>query len=126
MLRVRFDSPSTPGVVPNEAAFALHDSGAGLFVTGPNGQLQLAGTAVTVSGAGASAYGSSSYCVSLHTAQSWIDGITGGSTTPPMDCNLFSYLSDWFAQDPAADYDGNQVINVPDLFAYLEAWFQGC
>jgi hypothetical protein len=126
MLRVRFDAPDSASAVPHEGAFAINDSGAGLFVLGPNGQLQLAGTAVSVSGAGASAYGSSSYCVSLHAAQGWIDTITGGSNPPPTTCNLFAFLSSWFAQEPAADINGNQIIDVADVFAFLNHWFANC
>jgi len=126
MLRVRFDSPSSQNAVPQEAAFAINDSGAGLFVLGSGGQLLLAGTAVSVSGGGASAYGSSSYCVSLHTAQDWISGIVGASNPPQMSCNLFQFLSDWFAQNISADFDGNQFIEVADVFSYLSAWFTNC
>jgi len=126
MLRIRFDSPSSQGAVPQEAAFAINDSGAGLFVVGNGGQLLLAGTAVSVSGGGASAYGSSSYCVSLHAAQDWITGIVGAGNPPPMNCNLFQFLSDWFSQNMSADFDGNQIVEVADIFTYLQAWFRDC
>lgn len=125
MLRVRFDAPGASGWVLQEATFAIHDSGAGLFVAGPGGQLLLAGTAVSVSGAGASEYGSSCYCVSLHTAQSWITSVIG-SVSPPSNCNLFAYLLSWFERSPSADYNGNGTVDVTDLFDYLTAWFQGC
>jgi len=40
--------------------------------------------------------------------------------------DIFAFLSAWFASDPAADFDGNGVIAVPDIFAFLSAWFAGC
>ncbi len=125
MLRIRFDAPGA-NAEPQEGAFALNDSGAGLFVMGPNGQLQLAGTAVTVSGGGASTYGSSCYCVALHTAQPWISSNIGGQVDPPFNCNMFDFLSRWFARDMSADFDGNSVIDVADIFSYLGAWFETC
>jgi hypothetical protein len=27
---------------------------------------------------------------------------------------------------PGADFDGNGTIAVPDIFAFLSAWFTGC
>lgn len=30
----------------------------------------------------------------------------------------------WFAMDPAADFDGMNGVDVPDIFASLTAWFQ--
>jgi len=40
--------------------------------------------------------------------------------------DIFAFLSAWFAQDPAADFDGIGGIGVPDIFAFLSAWFAGC
>jgi hypothetical protein len=40
--------------------------------------------------------------------------------------DIFAFLSAWFAQDPRADFDGNGGIAVPDIFAFLSAWFAGC
>ncbi len=40
--------------------------------------------------------------------------------------DIFAFLSAWFAQDPRADFDGNSLIQVPDIFAFLSAWFAGC
>lgn len=40
--------------------------------------------------------------------------------------DIFAFLSAWFAQDPAADFDNNGIIAVPDIFAFLSAWFAGC
>lgn len=39
--------------------------------------------------------------------------------------DLFDFLNEWFAGDPAADIDGGGV-SVLDIFAYLDAWFIGC
>ena len=40
--------------------------------------------------------------------------------------DIFAFLSAWFAQSPAADFDGVDGIAVPDIFAFLSAWFAGC
>jgi hypothetical protein len=40
--------------------------------------------------------------------------------------DIFAFLSAWFAMDPSADFDGNETIAVPDIFAFLSAWFAGC
>lgn len=40
--------------------------------------------------------------------------------------DIFSYLSDWFAQRLEADFDRDRSIEVDDLFHYLSAWFAGC
>ncbi len=40
--------------------------------------------------------------------------------------DIFAFLSAWFAASPAADFDGNSLIQVPDIFAFLSAWFAGC
>jgi PKD repeat protein/glucose/arabinose dehydrogenase len=46
-----------------------------------------------------------------------------GSVTVP---DIFAFLSAWFAQSPAADFNDDLVVTVPDIFAYLAAWFAGC
>lgn len=40
--------------------------------------------------------------------------------------DLFAFLSAWFAHDSAADLDGNGAWEVPDVFTFLSAWFAGC
>ncbi len=40
--------------------------------------------------------------------------------------DIFAFLSAWFGQDPRADFDGVPGITVPDIFAFLSAWFAGC
>jgi len=40
--------------------------------------------------------------------------------------DIFAFLSAWFALDPRADFNGIQGVNVPDIFAFLSAWFAGC
>lgn len=47
-LAIRFDAGSD--ALPNEATFARHDSGSGLFVENPDGTLSLAGIAVGATG----------------------------------------------------------------------------
>ncbi len=123
VLRVRFDAPGGGGD-SHESTFAMNDSGAGLFVVGGGGQLQLAGTAVSVTGGGSSLYGASSYCVNLSTARDWITSITGVPDAPQIG-DIFEFLTLWFARSPAADVDQNGTINVADIFVFLAAWFAG-
>ena len=40
--------------------------------------------------------------------------------------DIFAFLSGWFAQDIAADWNANATIAVQDIFDYLAAWFLGC
>lgn len=40
--------------------------------------------------------------------------------------DVFWYLTRWFAQLPAADFNQDQVITLQDLFDYLGAYFAGC
>lgn len=40
--------------------------------------------------------------------------------------DIFAFLTRWFATDPRADYDGLNGVTVQDIFAYLSAWFLGC
>ncbi len=47
---------------------------------------------------------------------------SGGVSVP----DIFSYLSDWFAQRPEADFDRDRNVEVDDLFQWLAAWFAGC
>ena len=46
-----------------------------------------------------------------------------GSVAVP---DIFAFLAAWFAQDASADFDGNMLIQVPDIFTFLSAWFAGC
>jgi hypothetical protein len=40
--------------------------------------------------------------------------------------DIFAFLSAWFAQQAASDFDADGAIGVPDIFAFLSAWFAGC
>jgi hypothetical protein len=40
--------------------------------------------------------------------------------------DIFSYLSDWFAQRIEADFDRDRSVEASDLFEWLQAWFAGC
>ena len=59
---------------------------------------------------------------------------TGGSTcAADFDGNgvhevpdIFAFLSAWFGGDLAADMDGNGANEVPDIFQFLSIWFAGC
>ena len=39
--------------------------------------------------------------------------------------DIFAFLSAWFAQDIRADLDGAPGVGVPDIFAFLSLWFAG-
>jgi hypothetical protein len=40
--------------------------------------------------------------------------------------DIFAFLSAWFAYDIRADFNSNTAIEVADIFAFLSAWFAGC
>jgi hypothetical protein len=41
--------------------------------------------------------------------------------------DIFAFLSAWFAGDASANFDGEgSSPTVPDIFAFLSAWFAGC
>jgi hypothetical protein len=40
--------------------------------------------------------------------------------------DIFAFLAAWFAQGAGADFNGDSVVSVPDIFAFLAAWFAGC
>lgn len=48
----------------------------------------------------------------------------GNSTIGVPD--IFAFLSAWFASDSRADIDGTPGLGVPDIFAFLSLWFAGC
>ncbi len=60
--------------------------------------------------------------------------VNGGTPSCPCPCDddmsgevdvldLLTFLDDWFANDPAADFNGDMIINVLDLLDYLSCWF---
>lgn len=68
-----------------------------------------------------------------------VDNIEWGIDVIPVPCpadfdgsgvvdvpDIFAFLSAWFASLPAADFDGANGVAVPDIFAFLTAWFAGC
>ncbi len=46
-----------------------------------------------------------------------------GSVAVP---DIFAFLSAWFASLPSADIDGTPGVAVPDIFAFLSRWFAPC
>ena len=40
--------------------------------------------------------------------------------------DIFAFLSAWFAGSPEADVDGVPGVTVPDIFAFLSIWFGPC
>lgn len=40
--------------------------------------------------------------------------------------DIFAFLSAWFGNQASADVDGTPGIGVPDIFAFLSLWFAGC
>ena len=47
---------------------------------------------------------------------------TDGTVAVP---DIFAYLAAWFAVSPRADIDGVAGVGVPDIFAFLSLWFAG-
>jgi len=69
----------------------------------------------------------------------WVDDVEflQGAPVPTCDADfddngqvqvpdIFAFLSAWFASDLCADFDDNGQVQVPDIFAFLSAWFAGC
>ncbi len=72
-MAITFDSRESPDAVEGEAIFTMLDSGGGVFLEGEDGELRLAGIAVSVSGPfGQSLFGSSAYAVNLDQVSAWI------------------------------------------------------
>lgn len=40
--------------------------------------------------------------------------------------DVFTFLADWFANDPRADVNASDNVTVQDVFDFLTAWFSGC
>ncbi|MBY0261163.1 MAG: hypothetical protein K2Q20_02400, partial [Phycisphaerales bacterium] len=40
--------------------------------------------------------------------------------------DIFSFLNAWFASSPRADIGGTGGVGVDDIFAFLSLWFSGC
>ncbi|MBX3403139.1 MAG: PKD domain-containing protein [Phycisphaeraceae bacterium] len=70
----------------------------------------------------------------------WLSGVACGQHGNPTTCcpanfdgangvdvpDIFAFLSAWFAGLPSANFDGVGGIAVADIFAFLSAWFAGC
>jgi hypothetical protein len=86
---ITLDPPGSAGAVPGEAMFSLLDSGGGLFVDGPDGSLELAGIAVSITSVfGQSRWGDRGYVVNLDSIAGWIrvviePGHPAASSIPP-------------------------------------------
>jgi hypothetical protein len=65
------------GAVAHEAAFALNDSGGGVFVQQANGSFAVAGIAIGVSEANLTRHGSWSYALNLNSYLSWMQNVAG-------------------------------------------------
>lgn len=40
--------------------------------------------------------------------------------------DIFAFLTAWFASNPLANFNGVSNIDVGDIFAFLTSWFAGC
>jgi uncharacterized membrane protein len=40
--------------------------------------------------------------------------------------DIFAYLAAWFANNPHSDFNLDGAVNVSDIFAFIAAWFAGC
>lgn len=70
----------------------------------------------------------------------WTAGLACGQAGNPTTCcpanfdgangvdvpDIFAFLSAWFAGHPSANFDGVGGVTVNDIFAFLSAWFPGC
>lgn len=88
LLAVRFDAPSAPESVPFEAIFAVNDSGAGLFVYGTGGELELAGIAVSVMGWGSAQWGNAAFALNVDMFRSWLQPIV--DTSQPISSGVMA------------------------------------
>lgn len=59
--------------------------------------------------------------------------VFGAPCPADLDCSgavtiqdLFNLLNDWFAGNPAGNYNGDCCYSVQDIFDYLSAFFSGC
>lgn len=131
ILATEFNAPTDPSATPNEAQFALNDSGSGIFSKGADGKFYMEGMAVSIGGGwGAGSYGQASYAISVGQLSDWIyEKISGGID---LDRNgyidtgdLFKYLDGWFAKDLKTDSNKDGVVSADDLFGFLDKWFAG-
>lgn len=72
LLAIRFDPPNSLSAVPEEAIFAVNDSGGGLFAYGSDGSLELAGIAVSVTNFGSSPWSTSGFALNIDMYRTWI------------------------------------------------------
>ncbi len=129
-LAVCFDPPgATPGSV-----VVLVNNGAGTFSVGPT--LALAGNNVqAIELADVSGDGKRDIAVVTRDNNSLV--VFRNSSPPGCIANfdgaggvavpdIFAFLSAWFGGLPAADVNQNGGFDVPDIFAFLSRWFAGC
>jgi hypothetical protein len=71
--------------------------------------------------------GTAIYAVTVQDAlsePSCIADFDGNGTVAVPD--IFAFLSAWFAGSGSADINGDMDVTVPDIFAFLSLWFAGC
>jgi hypothetical protein len=64
-----------------------------------------------------------SFTVSAPTGSCDADFDGNGAREVP---DIFAFLAAWFALDSSADVDGVPGIDIPDVFYFLQVWFAGC
>ena len=64
-----------------------------------------------------------SFTVSVPTGDCEADFNLDGVHNVP---DIFAFLTAWFALDVSADVDGVAGVDVPDIFYFLDRWFAGC
>lgn len=72
LLSINFSQPGSDQAVAHESTYAVNDSGGALFVHDGDGNLRLAGVAVSVSNWGSSLWGNSAYAVNVSQVRNWI------------------------------------------------------
>lgn len=121
MLATTFDDAPFGGFY--EAQFVMNDSGGGVFLQGPNAELELAGVAVQSTGWH---YGASSYSVALSNHLAWIDALV---MDPDLDgdgvvadADFWDFLTRFHARRAGADFNNDGRTTVQDIFDFLFWW----
>ncbi len=132
MLRTRGAAVELPATFADALGTASYE-----LVTPPaNATLTLAGaTAMVIPGAAVTSNDSFQFRVTTPSGTSNTATVTlwyacegdfdgDGATTVP---DIFAFLSAWFSGSPVADVDDSGgAPAVPDIFAFLSSWFAGC
>jgi hypothetical protein len=125
-LVTRFDKSSSN---PAEAMFATFDSGGGVFIEQPNGTLDLAGIAVSISSStGFSAFGDRGYSVNVAAQAAWLAPFLSSPCPGDLNGDRIVNASDFALLVPAfgkpggggADIDGDGDCDTADFTMLIQ------